>query len=155
MNNKDSRMIWESYVVQEREYGPSGQASFNPDDFEITEVYSFNEWPAQDNNPYNDIVATIQRGSRLTNESDGYVVFYAARAGTETYEQWTDPSIAIGFEISAVEEERSLVPMTPAVFVDQDGSGDKSSVSPQIVTHLLSRDQNRIFDELSELNQQY
>lgn len=146
MKDKDSKMIWESYVVQEREYGPSGQPSFNPDDFEITDVYSFNEWPAPDNNPYNDIVAMVERGT--TSGYDGYVVFYGAKQDTETYNQWTDPAIAVGIN-------DQIEPINPAVFVDDDGAGERSQVSPQVVSHLLSRDQDQIRQQLDRLNHQY
>ena len=143
--SKDSKLIWESYIA-EREYGPSGEPSLNPDDFEITEVYSFNEWPAPDNNPYNDIVAMVERGT--TSGYDGYVVFYAAKQGTETDEQWTDPSIAIG-----INDE--IKPISPAVFVDDDGAGERSKGSSQVVSHLLSRDTERIRKELDRLNHEY
>jgi hypothetical protein len=146
MRDSDSKMIWESYSVNEREYGPSGQPSYNPDDFEITEVYSFNEWPAPDNNPYNDIVAQLERG--ITSGYDGYVVFYGATEGSETYHQWTDPSIAIG-----INDE--IEPINPAIFVDNDGEGERSEANTQIVQHLLSRDHDLIRQHLDKLNHQY
>ena len=141
-NNKEAELIWESYIA-EREYGPSGEPSLNPDDFEITEVYSFNEWPAPDDNPYNDIVAMVERDS-----SGGYVVFYGAKEGSETYEQWTDPTIAVG-----INDE--IEPISSAVFVDDDGAGERSKVSSQVVSHLLSRDASQIRDQLDRLNNEY
>lgn len=144
-NNKEAELIWESYVT-EREYGPSGEPSLNPDDFEITDVYSFNEWPASDDNPYNDIVAMVERGT--TSGYDGYVVFYGAKQGTETYEQWTDSTIAIG-----INDE--IEPINPAVFVDDDGAGARYQVSSQVVSHLLDRDTEQIRGQLDRLNHEY
>lgn len=144
-HSKDVELIWESYIA-EREYGPSGAPSVNPDDFEISEVYSFNEWPTRDDNPYNDIVAMVERGT--TSGYDGYVVFYAAKQGTETYEQWTDPTIAIGID-------HEIKPINPAVFVNDDGAGERSEVSAQVVSQLLSRDHEQIRDRLDDLNHEY
>ncbi len=170
MSNNDNMLIWEQYNSPGRtrsgsipfsdgrgemkpdsintmpsggEYGPAGQPVYDPDDFEVTDVYDFSEWPTKDENPYNAIVASLEQGV-----DRGYVVFYGAKPGSQSHEQWSDATISIGID-------DNMQTVNPAIFVDDDGAGERSSVSPQIVQHLLSRDEQAIRHHLDKLNHEH
>ena len=134
MKDNDSKNIFEAYIA-EREYGPSGAPSINPDDWEPHDVYTSDDWRSGSSNPWDKYVEAAVKGVGAVD--DVYIMFFGAKQGSEAYESWTDPGIVVAVEYDR--ESQYATDWSPAIFVDNDGEGEAHSLPEDLAKSLINR----------------
>lgn len=154
MQDKDKKMIWESYVTG-REYGPSGAPSINVSEWKLDAHYHLSEWDevSGDDNPFNQHVhavkSDLQAKIELTDDTKACVIFFGPPQGTTDYENWTDPSIVVALA-SVSDDGYSDETYSKGVFVDNDGAGESHQISDQQLAELIKNNQREIKHELTK-----
>ena len=140
MNTKDTKLIFEAYLT-EREYGPAGSPSIDPNEWEVQSIYKQDEWGMSDSNPYNQYVSTAL--SDLDGApGDSYILFFSLKQHAISHEEWTDPSVVIAVEMDRMEDIVSM--WSEPIFVDKDGEGESHILSDDLARSLIDSNQESI-----------
>jgi len=133
MKDKDSQLIFEAYLT-EREYGPSGAPSINPEDWELDATYTSSEWGGPGESPWDKHIDAVQKDIRAVN--DVYILFFGPKQGSETYNNWPKgPGIVVAAEFDRKGEYAR--DWSSPIFVDGDGDGEAHKLHPDIAKALI------------------
>lgn len=143
MRDNDSKLIWESYTVNEREYGPSGAPSLDVTTWGMGDWYAVEEWENDTaKNPWTKY--TLQAIQDLRDGGDEneheYVTFFMPEQGSADYEAWTDPGIVVAFDATGDHSK--------GIFVDNDGEGEAHVLAPEMVKTLVNANWNNISNRI-------
>lgn len=139
MRDNDSKLIWESYTVNEREYGPSGAPSLDVATWGMGDWYTVDEWEdGPPSNPWTKYTENVIDDLRADGDGDSheFVTFFMPEQGSSDYEAWTDPGIVVAFD--------STGNYSKGIFVDNDGEGESHILAPEIVKTLVDVNWNNI-----------
>ena len=131
MKDKDTKLIFEAYVT-EREYGPSGAPSINPEEWELMEIYGEGEWQGGTPNPWDKYMNKIL--ADVHGEDDTFIMNFSARRPSRADEDWTDAGIVVA--VTFDRESHLASDWSFPIFVDNDGEGE-SHVLPKDVAKIL------------------